>query len=144
VLGDLGRAERRAGRLDHDAQAIGEGHARLGPHGGGDGVHARFDDLDLAARRDERNHDLGHDALCARGRLEDGTGLHVVDLRDREARRTPRIPSMGLYSRRLDPRLDVRQRQGEPLGEVAHPLAVGGRNSWRGGSKSRMHTGWPP
>ena len=58
-------------------------------HGCRHGVDARFHQLDLAFRADQRDHDLGHHRIAILGRLDRGfkdrAGLHVIDLGNRDA-----------------------------------------------------------
>jgi hypothetical protein len=149
VLRDLGGAERGAGRLDHDAQAVGEGHAPLGAHGGGHGVHAGLDELDLALGGDEGDHDLGHHGVAVAPRqhrgLEDGAGLHVVDLGHGDAETDAAQAQHGVvFAQRLDAGLTSESGRERCSARSRRPWRSEGRNSWSGGSKRRMQTGLPP
>ena len=148
VLGDLARAQRRARGFDHHPQPVGEIVAGLVAHGGGDGVDAGLDQLDLAAGADQRDHDLGdHGIARAAGRdggLEDRAGLHVVDLGHGDAQPHAAHPQHGVeLGQGLDPAGHVGQRQVQRFGQLAHPLAVMGQELVQGGVEQADRDGQP-
>jgi hypothetical protein len=85
-LRDAIRGERRARQLDHGADEILELFARHLPDFGGDLVDHRLHQLELLGRGNQRDHDLGDHRFAGLllhlgHRLENGAGLHLVDLR---------------------------------------------------------------
>ena len=90
VLGDLARAQRGARQLDHGADLVVQRAAAFLRDLGRHRVDPLLDQLQLPRRQDQRDHDLGHDGAAGvsldlgRG-LEDGAGLHLVDLGEQDA-----------------------------------------------------------
>mmetsp|Transcript_37749 Transcript_37749/g.118185 ORF Transcript_37749/g.118185 Transcript_37749/m.118185 type:complete len:920 (-) Transcript_37749:644-3403(-) len=87
--GDLSGGERGARGLDHGADDDGHLGAHLGEDLLGDAAHDLLLVAELGERADERDHDLGARVLAlflvGHGGLVDGAGLHLDDLRRRDA-----------------------------------------------------------
>ena len=124
---DVAGAQRGAGQLDHRADEIVDRRAAFGKDGGGDAIHHRLHQLQLALRRDERDHDF-RDGRVAPGRdvergLEDRARLHLIDLGIGDAQ-----PAAAMAEHRIElvqlggaaaQRLDLQPGRGGDIGEFA-------------------------
>ena len=83
MLGDIARAQRRPWGFDHHTQFKVKIDPRFAAHFGGDRVDMGFDQFHLAPRRDQRDHDFGHNGGAFLRQIDSGfknrLHLHGVD-----------------------------------------------------------------